>query len=79
MSTQDNRRSIIGERRSQIKPRSDAVPELKKEDAIMEQLRQVNEALIAMGKPPLTKAEAALILGNLFSAPLQLEILTESL
>jgi hypothetical protein len=30
----------------------------------VEQLRQVNEALIAMGKPPLTKQEAALILGT---------------
>jgi hypothetical protein len=35
----------------------------------VEQLRQVNEALIAMGKPPLTKQEAALILGTAHALP----------
>ncbi|ELR14881.1 uncharacterized protein ACA1_306670, partial [Acanthamoeba castellanii str. Neff] len=61
-STSSERRSIIGERRTVNR----ALDQFSEEEASssVEQLRQVNEALIAMGKPPLTKQEAALILAG---------------
>lgn len=62
MSKKDKRESIIGERRAIVRP--EPAPQQEAEDAIMEQLRQVNERLIAMGKKPLTKSEAALIMGT---------------